>query len=91
MMMTIILMLLSEWILVDWCESNNDWLIKDDDIVKRLSCFAHSLQLAIRDGLKDTSYIFKSLSKCVILARKSHKSTKVADLLDDIGKNNKSI
>jgi hypothetical protein len=78
--------ILSEWILIDWCESNKDSIDKDDDIAIRLSCFAHSLQLAIRDGLKDAPYLSKSLSKCIKLARKSHKSSKIADLLEDIGK-----
>ncbi|CAF4956511.1 unnamed protein product [Rotaria magnacalcarata] len=77
---------LSEWLLVDWCENNNDLFDKGDDPAKRLSCFAHSLQLTIRDGLKYTPYLSKSLSKCIKLARRSHKSTKVADILDDIGK-----
>ncbi|CAF2019737.1 unnamed protein product [Rotaria magnacalcarata] len=77
---------LSEWLLVDWCENNNDLFDKGNDPAKRLSCFAHSLQLTIRDGLKYTPYLSKSLSKCINLARRSHKSTKIADILDDIGK-----
>ncbi|CAF1579247.1 unnamed protein product, partial [Didymodactylos carnosus] len=76
----------SEWILLDWCKTFTDSDDKDDDIAIRLSCFAHSLQLAIRDGLRDAPYLAKSLSKCVKLARKSHKSTKIADVLEDIGK-----
>jgi hypothetical protein len=78
----------NEWILVDWFESRTDSNNKNDDdnVAIRLSCFAHSLQLAIRDGLKDSLYLVKALSKCIKLARQSHKSTKIADLLDDIGK-----
>lgn len=83
----------SEWILVDWCGSGDDDDIsitdssdKKDNIAIRLSCFAHSLQLTIRDGLKNSPYLVKSLSKCIKLARRCHKSTKIADLLDDIGK-----
>ena len=52
----------------------------------RLSCFAHSLQLTIRDGLKGTSDLSKSLSKCIQLTRKSYKSTKITELLEEIGK-----
>ena len=52
----------------------------------RLSCFAHSLQLAIRDGLKDVPYLSKTLVKCKKLSKKSHKSTKIADLLEDVDK-----
>jgi hypothetical protein len=80
------LSLSGEWILIDWCETDTDSSNKDDEVAMRLSCFAHSLQLAIRDGLRNTPYLSKSLSKCIKLARRSHKSTKIADLLDDIGK-----
>jgi hypothetical protein len=52
----------------------------------RLSCFAHSLQLVIRDGLSSMPYLSKTLAKCSELSRKSHKSTKVADLVDDLDK-----
>ena len=52
----------------------------------RLSCFAQSLQLIIHDGLKNVPYLFKALNKCEELSRKSHKSSKVADILDDVDK-----
>lgn len=52
----------------------------------RLSCSFHSLQLAIRDGLENVPHLSKTLSKCEKLSRKSHKSTKAADLLDDVDK-----
>ncbi len=78
--------ILSEWIFINWCESKKDSTDADDNTAIRLSCFAHSLQLAIRHGLKDAPYLSKSLSKCIKLARRSHRSTKIADLLDDIGK-----
>ncbi|CAF4218363.1 unnamed protein product, partial [Rotaria magnacalcarata] len=29
---------LSEWLLVDWCENNNDLFDKGNDPAKRLSC-----------------------------------------------------
>ncbi|CAF4847509.1 unnamed protein product, partial [Rotaria socialis] len=48
----------------------------DDDIIGydecqdvRLSCFAHTLQLSIRDGLKNAPYVPKVLGKCQILAK----------------------
>ena len=50
----------------------------------RLSCFVHSLQLVIRDGLKNAPHLSKTLNKCKELSRKSHKSSKVADILDDV-------
>ncbi|CAF4377586.1 unnamed protein product [Rotaria sp. Silwood2] len=76
----------NEWRLTDWCES--DKCLDDDgeDISIRLSCFAHSLQLAVRDGLKDTPFLSRSLLKCMQLSQRSSKSTKIVDLLDDIGK-----
>ena len=52
----------------------------------RLSCFAHTLQLTIRDGLHKNSYISKVFEKCETLARSAHKSSKIADLLDQINK-----
>ena len=76
----------SGWGMIDFCEHDKGSLDTDEDIAVRLSCFAHTLQLAIRDGLKDTSYLSRSLLKCVKLAERSYKSTKIADLLEDIGK-----
>lgn len=77
----------SDWILTDWYESDKDLIDNSEDVSSiRLSCFAHSLQLAIRDGLKCTPYLSRSLLKCIQLAERSCKSTKIADLLDDIGK-----
>ena len=52
----------------------------------RLSCFAHSLQLVIHDGSKNVPYLSKALNKCKELSRKSHKSLKVTDILDDFDK-----
>jgi hypothetical protein len=76
----------SGWGMVDWCEHDKGSFDANEDIAVRLSCFAHTLQLAIRDGLKDTPYLSRSLLKCVKLAQRSYKSTKIADLLEDIGK-----
>ncbi|CAF2140723.1 unnamed protein product [Rotaria magnacalcarata] len=77
----------SEWILADWYENDKDSIDNGKDVSSiRLSCFAHSLQLAIRDGLKNTPYLSRSLLKCIQLAQRSCKSTKIADLLEDIGK-----
>lgn len=76
----------NEWILIDWCETGIDLGHKGDKAPVRLSCFPYSLRLAIRDGLKDAVHLSKSLAKCFKLSRRSHKSTKIADLLDDVGK-----
>jgi hypothetical protein len=52
----------------------------------RISCFSHTLQLAIREGLQKVPQITKILEKAKILARCSQKSTKIADLLDQLHK-----
>jgi hypothetical protein len=52
----------------------------------RLSCFAHTIQLCIRDGLKNLIYLSRVLDKCQILAKFAHKSSKMADLLDEMNK-----
>ena len=76
----------SEWFLVDWCENDRSVDDRAEDIAVRLSCFAHTLQLAIRDGLKVNSHLSRSLSKCIKLAQRSYKATQIAELLDEIGK-----
>ncbi|CAF3020581.1 unnamed protein product [Rotaria socialis] len=58
----------------------------EDSTATRLSCFAHSLQLCVRDGLKNASYTSRVLGKCQSLAKSSHKSSKIADLLEEIDK-----
>lgn len=78
----------SDWTMADWYDNDKDLMIGNNEDASsiRLSCFAHSLQLTIRDGLKDTPYLSRSLLKCIQLAQRSCKSTKIVDLLDDIGK-----
>ena len=44
------------------------------------------MQLAIRDGLSNVPYLSKTFAKCKQLSQKSHKSTKVADILDNVDK-----
>ena len=75
-----------EWAMTDPANDMNDESVGLNETKPRLSCFVHSLQLAIRDGLKSVPHLSKTLSKCKKLSRKSHKSTKVADLLDDVDK-----
>ena len=52
----------------------------------RLSCFAHSMQPCIRDGLPKVPHVPKVLAKCQVLAKAAHKSTKVADALEALNK-----
>ena len=40
-----------------------------------LRCFAHTLQLAIKDALKETKVIYKALAKCSKLCSLVHTST----------------
>lgn len=54
--------------------------------IKRMSCFSHTLQLTIRDGLQKHSYASKILMKCQTFSRLAHKSSKIADRLDHIHK-----
>ena len=75
-----------ELTLTDPIEEETEELCGVEETSPRLSCFAHSLQLAIRDSLSNIPYLSKTLAKCKQLSQKSHKSTKVADILDDIDK-----
>jgi hypothetical protein len=63
-------------------DSNFDDQEHDSDV--RLSCFAHTMQLCIRDGLRNAAYVPKILAKCQTLAKFSHKSSKMADLLEQL-------
>lgn len=42
---------------------------------ERLSCFAHSLQLTVADGLKETRSVSGALSKAVSISNILHRST----------------
>ena len=82
----------------DVCDSENELTLTDpiqeetaelcgvEETNRRRSCFAHSLQLAIRDDLSNVPCLSKTLAKCKQLSQKSHKSTKVANILDDVDK-----
>lgn len=43
---------------------------------EHIRCFAHSLQLVIKDGLKESRQMSTTLSKCAKLSALIHKSTK---------------
>ena len=51
-----------------------------------LSCFVHSVQLCVHDDLKNVPHMSKVLSRYQLLAKISHKSSRIADLLDEIDK-----
>jgi hAT family C-terminal dimerisation region len=52
----------------------------------RMSCFIHTLQLTIRDGLQKVSHVQKILEKCQTLARSAQKSSQIADILEQINR-----
>lgn len=52
----------------------------------RLSCFAHTIQLCVRDGLKNVTHVSRVLDKCQVLEKCSNQSTRIADLLDERNK-----
>ena len=58
----------------------------DDPSPIRLSCFAHTLQLCVRDGLKNAPHVSKLLGKCQTIANYSPKSSKIADLLEQLNR-----
>ncbi|CAF1422957.1 unnamed protein product [Rotaria magnacalcarata] len=68
-------------------QDDGDLIDGDNPSNIRLSCFAHTLQLCIRDGLKNASYVPKVLAKCQALAKFSNKSSRIADLLEQLNKN----
>lgn len=56
------------------------WHDPDDDSlecvpVERISCFSHSLQLVVKDGLRDKAGFRKALSKCSALCTALHTRT----------------
>ncbi|CAM4895123.1 unnamed protein product [Rotaria socialis] len=74
---------LNDFQVIDVCQ-DDDIDDPEDPATLRLSCFAHTLQLCVRDGLKNSSHVSRVLGKCQALAKFSHKSSKVADLLDEL-------
>ena len=52
----------------------------------RLSCFLHSLQLCVRDGVGKTTFTSRALEKCRALAKFSRRSSKMAERLEQLAK-----
>ncbi|CAF1443636.1 unnamed protein product [Didymodactylos carnosus] len=75
--------------LVNWYPDAHDEATSESLLclnTKRLSCFAHSLQLTVRDGLKKIPCIKKPLAKCHTLASLAHQSMKIQELLETLSK-----
>lgn len=65
----------SIWETLNSEEENEIRDVLDNNCKKRLSCFAHSLQLVIGDGLKETKGVTKSIKKSNKLSTLLHRST----------------
>ncbi|CAF3068624.1 unnamed protein product, partial [Rotaria sp. Silwood2] len=51
----------------------------------RLPCFAHTLQLVVKDGLQETICIKQAITKVSNIAKLAHSSIKFAEKLETIG------
>jgi len=58
---------------------------------ERLSCFDHTLQLVVGDGVKDTKCVSSSLAKCCKLSTLSHSSSCFRDSFESVFGPNVSI
>jgi hypothetical protein len=76
----------NEWHPVDWTDEGNPEIEGDENRSIHLSCFAHSLQLTIRDGLKNSPYLPKVLAKCMKISRRANTSSKIVELLEGVGR-----
>ena len=56
----------------------------DNNEVFRIPCFAHTIQLVVKDGLYETKSILPSLEKVSAIAKISHTNAKFAEKLDSI-------
>ena len=54
----------------------------NNDEVFRIPCFAHCIQLVVKDGLNQTKSILSSLEKVSAIAKLSHTCTKFAEKLE---------
>lgn len=61
-----------------WVEEGgyNPENLRVEDAISHLRCFAHSLQLVIRDGLKPVKQLTAVLGKCCKISSLLHTSTK---------------
>ena len=72
----------------DTCDSDIDEFLDIDlnrSFALRIPCFAHSIQLCVRGGLKVTSKtVCNALSKAAQIVKRSHTSTKLAVRFDQL-------
>ena len=65
-------------------EDDQTELFSVGDELIRLPCFIHTLQLVVKDGLTEVTSIRLAMAKVAGIATLSHKSTTVAEKLQDI-------
>lgn len=58
--------------------------LMENNEVFRIPCFAHSLQLVVKDGLQETKTILTALEKVSLIAKLAHTSLKFAEKLDSM-------
>ncbi|CAM4983775.1 unnamed protein product, partial [Rotaria socialis] len=75
--------LYSDWYNDDVVKQFLDPIAVDDESF-RLPCYAHSIQLVIKDGLKVSTCVEPSLKKISKIAKLSHSSTAVKERLENI-------
>ncbi|CAF4269124.1 unnamed protein product [Rotaria sp. Silwood2] len=56
--------------------------LMENNEVFRIRCFAHTIQLVVKEGLQETKSILGSLEKVSSIAKLAHTSTKFAEKLD---------
>ena len=67
----------------DFVQESINRLMEHSEIF-RIPCFAHSIQLVVKDGLKEATPIVAALEKVSAIAKLAHTSTKFAEKLDSM-------
>ncbi|KAJ8001005.1 hypothetical protein DPEC_G00186320 [Dallia pectoralis] len=76
------------WEDVSWDDEENTYFLKSR---QRLSCFAHSLQLVIHDGMKEVKAISLTIAKTSRFTRLLHSSTPFKEKFEAVFGTGKSV
>ncbi|KAJ8007599.1 hypothetical protein DPEC_G00095700 [Dallia pectoralis] len=76
------------WEDVSWDDEENTYFLKSR---QRLSCFAHSLQLVIHDGMKEVKAISLTIAKTSRFTRLLHSSTPFKEKFEAVFEGEKSV